>query len=259
LYSLSSLKQQSFPSKDCFYFVITKPILVSEFITLAVKDAPEMRAYVAQPHAGSSHPAVIVLQEAFGVNNHIRDVADRIAGEGYVAIAPELFHRTAPAGLEISYADFAPAMLHMQAITADGLENDLQATYNWLQQQDYVQKESIASIGFCLGGRVSFVANTFLPLKAGISFYGGGTHNLLDRAANLQSPHLFFWGGKDQHIKAEHIARINDAVTAAGKDYINVQISYADHGFFCNERAAYNAKAAQEAWELTKAFLKNNL
>jgi carboxymethylenebutenolidase len=218
-----------------------------------------MRAYVAYPKTASSAPAVIVLQEAFGVNHHIRDVADRIAAEGYVAIAPELFHRTAPAGLEISYNNFAAAMPHFQAITVEGLEQDLQATYNWLQQQPNVQKEAIASIGFCLGGRVSFIANTFLPLKAGISFYGGGTNNLLDRVNNLQSPHLFFWGGKDQHIKAEHVSAINEALTAADKAFINVQVSYADHGFFCDERASYHAKAAKEAWELTKAFLQNNL
>lgn len=232
---------------------------MSNYITLPVEDATEMQAYVAMPQGASPFPAVIVLQEAFGVNRHIRDVTDRIANEGYIAIAPELFHRSAPAGFEIDYTDFGKAAPHFQAITIDGLEKDLQATYNWLQQQDNVQKDSIASIGFCLGGRVSFVANTFLPLKAGISFYGGGTHNLLDRTQNLQSPHLFFWGGKDQHIKPEHVASINEALTAAGKDFINVQISYADHGFFCNERASYNAKAAQEAWALTKSFLENNL
>lgn len=232
---------------------------MSSYITLQVKDASDMQAYVAQPQGVSPYPAVIVLQEAFGVNDHIRDVADRIAKEGYVAIAPELFHRTAPAGLEISYTNFGAVMPHMQAITVEGLENDLQATYNWLNNNDNVQKESIASIGFCLGGRVSFVANTLLPLKAGISFYGGGIHTLLDRTNNLQSPHLFFWGGKDQHIKPEHIAAVNEAVNAAGKDFINVVISYADHGFFCNERAAYNPKAALEAWELARAFLKNNL
>lgn len=232
---------------------------MSNYITLPVTGAPDMQAYVAQPQGISPYSAVIVLQEAFGVNNHIRDVADRIAKEGYIAIAPELFHRTAPAGFEASYTDFAQVMPHIQATTVEGIENDLQATYNWLQQQNNVRKDSIASIGFCLGGRASFIANTLLPLKAGISFYGGGTNNLVNRANNLQSPHLFFWGGKDQHIKREHIAAVTEAVSAAGKDFINVVISYADHGFFCNERAAYNAKAAQEAWGLTKAFLKNNL
>lgn len=232
---------------------------MSKYITLTVDDTSQMQAYVALPQGNPPFAAVIVLQEAFGVNGHIRDVTDRIANEGYIAIAPELFHRSAPAGFEIDYTDFGKAMPHFQAITVEGLEKDLQATYNWIQQQDDVLKEAVASIGFCLGGRVSFVANTFLPLKAGISFYGGGTHALLDRVVNLRSPHLFFWGGKDQHIKPEHVASIKEALTAAGKEYINVEISYADHGFFCNERASYHAKAAQEAWAITKSFLENNL
>lgn len=232
---------------------------MSEYISLIVKDASEMQAYVAQPEGISPFPAVIVLQEAFGVNAHIRDIADRLAKEGYIAIAPEIYHRTAPAGFETSYTDFSKAAPHFQAMTIEGMENDLQATYDWLQQQQNVQKESIASIGFCLGGRVSFIANTYLPLKAGISFYGGGTHTLLDRTKDLKSPHLFFWAGKDQHIKPEFVAEINKALTTAEKDFINVQISYVDHGFFCNERASYHPKAALESWALTRSFLENNL
>jgi carboxymethylenebutenolidase len=229
------------------------------FVTLEVKEASTMQAYVAQPVNAVASPAIIVLQEAFGVNHHIRDVTDRLAKEGYIAIAPEIYHRTAPAGFELGYKDFQSAMPHYQAITTEGLEYDLLAAYDWLQQQDNVKKNSIASIGFCLGGRVSFIANTFLPLKAGISFYGGGTHLLTERADQLQSPHLFFWGGKDQHIKPEHTNAIKDALTAAQKDFIEVNVSYADHGFFCNERSSYHAKAAAEAWSLTKAFLTNNL
>jgi carboxymethylenebutenolidase len=232
---------------------------VSNYITLSVEGANDMQAYVAQPQGVSPFAAVIVLQEAFGVNSHIRDVADRIAKEGYITIAPELYHRTAPAGFEVPYSEFNKAAPHFQGLTTEGFEKDLQATYNWLQQQNSIQKDRIASIGFCMGGRVSYIANTFLPLKAGISFYGGGIHNLLDRAARLQSPHLFVWGGKDQHIKPEHVQAVNEAVTAANKDFINLQISYADHGFFCNERAAYNPKAAHQAWAITKAFLDDNL
>jgi carboxymethylenebutenolidase len=229
------------------------------FVTLEIKDGSSMQAYVAQPEKTGANPAIIVCQEAFGVNHHIRDIADRLAKEGYVAIAPEIYHRTAPAGFELAYTDFQSAMPHYQAITTEGLEHDLQASYDWLQQQDNVNKTAIASIGFCLGGRVSFIANTFLPLKAGISFYGGGTHTLTDRAKDLKSPHLFFWGGKDEHIKKEHVTAVSDALKAANKDFIDVTISYADHGFFCNERASYNAKAANEAWALTKEFLANNL
>lgn len=232
---------------------------MTDNITLLVKDAPEMAAYVSMPDGEGPFPAIIIFQEAFGVNHHIRNVADRFAREGYVAIAPELFHRTAHKGFEISYNDFPSVQPHFQAMTTEGMENDIMAVYDWLHMQRYVQKDKMACIGFCLGGRVSFVANSTVHLQAAISFYGGSTHTLADRAVNMQAPHLFFWGGKDQHIKPEHVRTVVDAMKTAEKDFMNVEISYADHAFFCDERASYNPEAAKESWALVLAFLKNKL
>lgn len=226
-------------------------------ITLAVKDAPEMQAYVALPEGEGPFPAMIVFQEAFGVNGHIRSVADRLAAEGYVAIAPELFHRTAPAGFETGYDDFSIVMPHFQVMNVETLEADTLAAYDWLLGQKNVQQDKIGCIGFCLGGRAAFIANTYLQFAACVSFYGGHTHTIADRAANMKAPHLFFWGGMDTHILPEHVAIVTTALKAAGKDYINVEISYADHGFFNEERVAYNPAAAKEAWGLVKEFLKN--
>ena len=117
-----------------------------------------MNAYVAMPKGDGMRPAIMVFQEAFGVNAHIRDIADRIATEGYIAIAPEIFHRTAPQGFELGYNDFSQVMPHFQAITPEGLINDIQATYDWLMTQKNVEKAQIGCIGFCLGGRVAFLA-----------------------------------------------------------------------------------------------------
>jgi len=230
---------------------------VSNIVTLSVKDAAPMSAYVALPEGNGPFPGVIVFQEAFGVNGYMRGVADRIAKQGYIAIAPELFHRTAPAGFTGSYTDFAAIQEHFQAITTEGLEADAQAAYDWLQANDKVKKDNIGCIGFCLGGRVSFIANTFLPLKAAVSFYGGGTHTLLDRADKMSGTQLFFWGGKDQHIKPEYVQEVVEAVKKAGKDYVNVEISYADHAFLNHERPSYNADAAHEAWGMVDEFFKN--
>jgi len=232
---------------------------MSKTITLAVKGANEMNAYVAFPEGKGPFPAIMVFQEAFGVNHHMRDVTDRIANEGYIAIAPELFHRTAPAGFEGDYSNFAAIMPHFQALTTEGLDSDVRAVYDWLQTQDNVQKDKIGSIGFCLGGRVSFIANSSVKLAAAVSFYGGGMHTLTDRVAKVSAPQLMFWGGKDQHIKAEDIQAVTDAFKNEQKDYINVVISYADHAFFCDERPAYHPQAAKEAWGMTKEFFKNKL
>ena len=229
-------------------------------LVLAVADGTQMHAYVAQPPAGGPAPGIILFQEAFGVNGHIRRVADQLAAAGYVVVAPELFHRTAAPGLEIAYSDFAAkAMPHFQGISVEGLTQDAQAAYDWLQTQPNVQKEKIGALGFCLGGRVAFVANARLPLAAAVSYYGGGLHTLTGLAPDLHAPHLFFWGGLDQHISPDNVKQIIDAVEATGKPYVNTVISYADHGFNCDERPSYNKDAAAEAWALTLAFFKAKL
>ena len=224
-------------------------------LALSVGDGTIMQAYSALPAASNgSVPGLILLQEAFGVNHHIRSVADRLAQTGYAVVAPELFHRTAAPGLEVSYNDFPSAMPHFQAITNEGLTADLQAAYAWLTSQPGVVADKIGSIGFCLGGRASFLANAVLPLVAGVSYYGGGLHQLKNYASDLHAPHLFFWGGRDEHIPKENAAEIIEAVDAAKKPYVNIVISDADHGFHCDERPNYNPAAAHEAWAFTLAF-----
>jgi carboxymethylenebutenolidase len=228
-----------------------------DFITLTV-EGKEMDAYIALPEGEGTFPAIIVLQEAFGVNHHIRNVAERFCKEGYAVIAPDLFHRTAKR-LEVSYTDFASIKFHFEAITNEGLEADLKACYEWLKQQQNIVHEKTGSVGFCLGGRVSFIANIVLPLAAAVSYYGGGLDALADKAANMHAPHMFFWGGKDAHIPQEKIDIIINAAKAAGKDYINTVISYADHGFNCDERSSYHPLAAKEAWATTLQFFENRL
>ena len=215
-----------------------------------------MAAYVAVPEHPAPARGIIVLQEAFGINNHIRNVTDRFAAEGYTAIAPELFHRTGP-GFEGNYTDFASAMPHYQAITEPGLAADLTAAYNWLLSRGVNQ---VATVGFCLGGRVSFLANAVLPLRAAVSYYGGGiAPSLLPRAKDQHGPILLFWGGQDNHISPDHVKAVTDALRAAGKHFVNVEFSQAGHAFNCDDRPSYNAAAARESWALTLAFLKTHL
>lgn len=230
---------------------------MSQIVTLLVNNASPMCAYVSMPGGEGPFPAVMVFQEAFGVNHHIRSIADRMAELGYIAIAPEFFHRTAPPGFEAPYTDFASVAPHIQVMTTDNMENDIQATYDWLLGERKVQKNKIGCIGFCMGGRASFIANTFLPLQAAVSFYAGNMLKVVDRAPKMSAPHLFFWGGKDTHITKDQVDAVEQAVTTAGKEFVNVKVSYGDHGFFCDERAQYNPDAAREAWGMTTAFFKN--
>ena len=121
----------------------------------------------------------------------------------------------------------------------------------------------MASTGYCVGGRVSFLANTLLPLSASVSYYGGGIApsegspfpSLLEKAVDLHAPMLLFWGGKDGHLGPDVIQSVDTALRTAKKNYTQVVFSEADHGFFCDARASYNPEAARQAWALTLEFL----
>ncbi|MCL5020522.1 MAG: dienelactone hydrolase family protein [Bacteroidetes bacterium] len=215
------------------------------FVEMRVADGTTMSAYVARPQGAETHPGIMVFQEAFGVNPYIRDVADRFAKEGFTAIAPELFHRTG-SGFEGSYTDFQATQPHVSRLTNEGLEADIRATHEWLSKDSQTDAQKIFSAGFCMGVRVSF--------------YGGGiAQGLLDRSKNLHGPVLLFWGGLDKHILPEHTRAVEDAIRAAGKEFGSVTFSYADHGFFCDQRASYNEKASKQAWPMTLEFLKYHL
>ena len=235
--------------------------ITTEFVTLAVDDGSSMRAYVARPE-GAPRAGLIVFQEIFGINSHIRDVTERFAREGYLAIAPELFHRTGP-GFESGYTDMMPGVGHMQKLTDAGLAADIRAAFDWLQGASSGKKIATGAIGFCMGGRVATMAAMTVPLACGISYYGGGIApspfgpGILDRLKEVQAPVLFYWGGLDGMIKPESVKMVTDAMRAANKPFSSIEFSDADHGFFCNERASYNANAATESWPFTLAYLKN--
>jgi len=232
----------------------------TEWITLNVADGTVMRAYVARPEDAIPHPGLLVYQEAFGVNAHIRDVTERFAREGYIALSPELFHRTAP-GFEGTYNNFEAARAHVMALTYPNLEADVRSACEWLRTDPGTGGQRIACVGFCMGGRVSFLTNTILPVSAAISFYGGGitpnpySPGLLDRAGELHAPQMLLWGGLDKHLGPEVTRAVTEALRAAGRPFVNVEFSDADHGFFCDARASYNPNAARQAWALVLTFL----
>jgi carboxymethylenebutenolidase len=232
------------------------PSLIREKITLPVADGSEMDAYVSRPDTSRSLPGLIVLQEAYGVNRHIRNIADRFAQQGYLAMAPELFHRTAR-GFEGDYNNFNSVTPHMRAMTLEGNEADLRASLEWLTKQKTIQTDNISSVGYCMGGRVSFLANATLPLHAACSYYGGGIAGLLNKVASLHAPMLFFWGELDRHIPPEQRNSITSALKTAGKRYVNVEFSQAGHGFNCDERSSFEPRASREAWTLLLDFLKS--
>lgn len=232
--------------------------LKTEYVTLALDDGTAMRSYVARPATPASR-GVIVCQEAFGVNAHIRDVTERFARLGFLAIAPELFHRTGP-GFEGRYDDFPSVRGHIRALSDDGMAADLRAAYTWLTANGG-GTFPVAAVGFCMGGRAAVLTAMTVPVACAVSFYGGGiapnanNPGLLNRVGELRAPVLLFWGGRDKHLGPDQILAVTQALRDAGKNYVNVEISDADHGFFCDARPSYSPVAAAHAWALVVAFL----
>ncbi len=235
---------------------MSEPSIRTEKRTLAVDDGTELGIHVARP-AGTPRGGLLVLQEIFGVNTHIRDVTERFAREGYLAVAPDLFHRGG-AWFESGYADLAPCLARANALTQPQIRADLRASHAYLAA-DLGADAKVAAVGFCMGGRQAFVANGTLPLACAISYYGAGLPGLADLAPSQSGPVLMFWGGLDKHIDAAQRRAAADLLIAAHKPYVDVTFGAADHGFHCDARASYHPVAARQAWALTRAFLADHL
>ncbi len=223
--------------------------IVETTFALPIPDAPPMGVFSASPEVGTDK-GILVFQEAFGLNGHIREIVRRLAREGYRAAAPELFHRTAPPGFEVPYTDFESARPHFSALTQEGLVADAKALYAWLSGE--LRSDRIGSVGFCLGGYVSYLANARLPLKAAVSFYGTRIlKNGLPLAGEQEGPLLLFWGGKDKGTPPEEIRALGDLLSRSGKDFGTILYPEAEHGFNCDERSNYHPDSARDAWART--------
>jgi carboxymethylenebutenolidase len=212
----------------------------------------------------SAKRALIVVQEAFGVNDHIRDVAERFAAQGYYAVAPEFFHRSGSP--EVAYDDFPAAMAPMGELNRDGLAEDLRATSQFLLDEGY-PVTATAVVGYCMGGTVAFYASTLGVVGAAASFYGGGVETgrfglppLLELASELKSPWIGLYGDLDKGIPIEQVEALRSAASESAFPTEVHRYADADHGFSCDERpGAYNEAAATEATAETLRFFDEHL
>ena len=229
-----------------------------QWINLSVSDGTSMRAYVARPQDDATAPGLLVLQEIFGVNGHIREVCERFAMEGFTAMAPELFHRTAP-GFITTYDNHVPGRDEAAKMTLPTLEDDFRAVADWFAADAQTASRKLGSIGFCMGGRMSFLAATTLPLACAASFYGGNMPAHMDRLDRLHSHLLLIWGGRDTSIPERQRKAVEEALLTAKKSYLSVCFEDAGHGFFCDQRDSYHPEAAHLAWPLALDFLRKHL
>ncbi|MCU0271667.1 MAG: dienelactone hydrolase family protein [Acidimicrobiales bacterium] len=231
--------------------------------TIDTVDGP-MRLYEARPD-GEPRGAVIVIMEAFGVNDHIEDVTRRAADAGYLAVAPDLFHRAG--GGSAAYDDFGTVMQKFAGLTDEGILADVDATLAHLAAAG-IGPSSTGIVGFCFGGRVTFLVSARRALGAGVGFYGGGIVNagvlpfpaLVGEAGGLQTPWLGLFGDLDAMIPVDDVERLRSELAAAPVATEVVRYADADHGFHCDGRpAVFHADAAKDAWSRTLAWFAIHL
>jgi carboxymethylenebutenolidase len=232
--------------------------VVLETVALRVEDGTQMRGHLARPMVrGAGLPGILVFQEAFGVNDYLRSVTARFAELGFVALAPELYHRSGD-GVVGSYDGGRDEMMpYSKAVTTAGIVADVIAAYSFLARETDADR-GIAAVGFCFGGRVAYLANAHVPLKAAISFYGGRMPAWFDFVDRQAAPLLCFWGRRDASIPLSEVRTVADRFDEAGLDHTQVVFSRAGHGFFRHVRDdVYDPEAARIAWDASLAFLRN--
>src|SRR5271166_2174930 len=218
------------------------------WIELKPEGAGPIRAWRADP-AGRPRGGVVVVQEIFGVNAHIREVADWLADEGYLAVAPAIFEHVEK-GFDVGYdpESRARGMAIVGKTDREQMLRDVAAAAE-------VAKEGgkVAVVGFCMGGTIAWMAAGRLPgLSAAVGYYGGGIIGLKDLKPRV--PTLLHFGDKDQHIPIAGVKEV-----AAAHPEVEVHIYHADHGFNCDQRESYDAPSADLAWTRTVAFLRKHL
>jgi carboxymethylenebutenolidase len=217
-----------------------------------------MPAFLARPKGDGRWPAALVIQEAFGLNEHIKDVTRRIAAEGYVALAPDLYWRGGK-GRTVGYEELPAALELMQSLRDDEVVTDVGAAVAHLGGQPFVRADRVGITGFCLGGRVSYLAACELggKLAACAPFYGGGIP--VDKTPKLGCPVLAFFGEKDPWIPLDDVEALRKALQHERKVGEVIVYPGADHGFFCNERPSYQEAAARDAWKRLLEFFGRHL
>lgn len=228
----------------------------------------QINAYLAQPVEESLLPGVVVFQEIFGINAHIRDVTERIAKEGYVAIAPNIYQRIDP-DFETGYTpdDVQLGKKYKAQTTAAELLSDTQAAIAYLRSLPQVKDDAIGCIGFCFGGHVAYLAATLPDIKATASFYGTGIATMtpgdgqptITRTPEIQGMLYAFFGNEDPTIPVDQVDQIEAELTKHQVPHHIFRYPGADHGFFCDQRASYNPDAAAAAWEHVKQLFQAKL
>jgi carboxymethylenebutenolidase len=226
---------------------------MGQTIDLKPADGQAIPAYVANPK-GTPKGGIVVIQEIFGVNEHIRAVVDGYAADGYLAIAPAIFHRVKP-GVEMGYTpdDMGAGMAlktATEALPSPGAMQDIEAAIAYAAQAG-----KVGMVGYCYGGLLTWRSACELDgLSAAVAYYGGGTTTPDEIKRKPKCPVLAHYGDKDKHISVESVEAFRKA-----HPEVEVHLYEADHGFNCDHRGSWNAEAAKLARERSLAFFAKHL
>jgi carboxymethylenebutenolidase len=224
-----------------------------EWIDVSAGDGGRFKAYLAAPD-GVARPGLVICSEVFGVNPHMRSVADSFAATGYATLVPDLFWRIEP-GMEIPY-DEAGLKKGSAILAAFDIERgvaDLSASIDALRARRECSGK-VGVVGFCVGGALAYLAAVRLPVESAIGYYAKGIDDYLDEADKLNCPLLLHFGGNDRFIPQDVVARIRHTLGARPGVDIHVY-SGVDHGFNSEDRRAYNPEAAALAMGRTLTML----
>jgi carboxymethylenebutenolidase len=215
------------------------------------------------------HPAevtiggVVVVQEAFGVTEHVEDVCQRFADAGWLAVAPHLFHRTGDPVLD--QTDYDGVLPHVGALTAEGIADDIGAALDYVDGAGF-RPDAAGIVGFCMGGSVALATAAHRQLGAAVTFYGGGVSKgrfgyppLVELAPELRTPWLGLYGDRDPSIPVEDIEALSAAAAEATVATEVVRYPDAGHGFHRDGSAAYHAESAADAWHRTLDWFARHL
>ena len=229
------------------------------WIDIKAHDGASFGAYVSTPpKATAGGPGILLIQEIWGVNQHIRDVADQYAMDGFTVFAPDVFWRQQPrVDLGYNEIDNPKAFAFMGALDRTNAAKDLAATAAALRAYS-LGVGRIASVGFCMGGALSFMAAADGSVDAAVCYYGGGIHMMLGRAPEVKVPMLMHFAANDGHIPMSAVESVQAAFK--GRDEVRIEVyPGVDHGFNCWGRGMYNQKAAALARGRSLTFLSRTI
>lgn len=225
--------------------------LVTESVEYQDTDGETLMGYLARPEGDAAKPAVVVIQEWWGLNDHIKDLAQRFAGEGYVALAPDLYH-----GVVATEPDEARKLV-MELDMAEAVK-EIQRAMSFLREQSYVAGPKVGIVGFCMGG--GLVLQTALAddnVSAAVAFYGRPLSP--EEAPQAKAPILGLYGANDQGIPVDAVNTMDAALDEAGIENDFHIYEGAGHAFFNDTAASYNEQAAADAWPRTLDWFRKHM